>query len=113
RRKVLVSATACAISWHNDVTSTPVNRREVMPANFCNWRLSLASLSLADFKYSDLSSSKVRIIPRATKNLGVFQSSGLICRLGHLASTSTPTGNTAPHRKKPPALAITPGDHRR
>src|SRR5215471_8733120 len=82
RSNVLVSVMASAISGHKETASTPVSRREVMPENFCSWRLSLCSRSMADFKNVDLSSNKVKIMPKATKNLGVFHSSGLMWGCG-------------------------------
>src|SRR5258708_9859439 len=113
RRKVLVSVMAWAISPHNWLTSTPVSKREVMLENLCSCWLSSCSRELESSRPVDLSSSKVTIMPNATKYLGVFQSSGLMCRLGNLASRNIPRGKTAAHRTKPPALVITPGERRR
>src|SRR4029077_8298381 len=112
RSKVLVSRMASAISLHIEFTSTPFSRREVIPANFCSCWLTLRSRLRADLRNSDLSSSSVRIIPKATKNLGVFHSSGFTFNCGAHLSSMAPIGNTDPHSKKPPALVITPGVQR-
>jgi hypothetical protein len=61
----------------------------------------------------DLSSTTARIIPKATKNLGVFHSFPGMIRLGAIRSISNPMGNTAPQQENPPAIVNMAGDRRR
>jgi hypothetical protein len=60
----------------------------------------------------DLSSTTARIIRKATKSLGVFDSSPGMIRLGAIRSISNPMGNTAPQQKNPPAVVNMAGDGR-
>src|ERR1700733_4643997 len=85
---------------------------DVMAEKRSNWRFRTAALYCMPAIDSDLSSTTARIIPKATKNLGVFQSSPGIIRLGARRSTSRPRGKTAPQQKNPPAMVSMAGDER-
>jgi hypothetical protein len=51
----------------------PLNSREVIAEKRSSWRLSTCALCCMPKIDFDLSSTTARIIPTATKNLGVFQ----------------------------------------
>ncbi len=110
--KLLTSVMAEAMAGQMASGRPPPSRREVSAEKRSSWRFSTAALSCMPAIDSDLSSTTARIIPKATKNLGVFQSSPGIIRFGARRSTSRPRGNTAPQQKNPPAMVSMAGDAR-
>src|SRR6476620_5083729 len=73
---------ASATSSQTCLGSAPSRSCEVMWAKRCICWLASCSRRRANSSDSDLSSSMVRIIPKATKNLGTFHSSGFIQEAG-------------------------------
>src|SRR5271163_2660361 len=110
--KPVTAVIAEAIAGQKVSGRTPPNSREVIVEKRSNCRLSTSALCCMPAIDSDLSSTTARIIPNATKNLGVFQSSPGIIRLGAKRSTSNPRGKTAPQQKNPPAIVSMAGDER-
>src|SRR5208283_3425150 len=110
--KSLTSVIAEAMAGQIVSNSALLNSREVMAEKRSSRRLRLSAFCCIRATESDSSSTTARIIPRATKSLGVFHSSAGIIRLGVKPWINHAIGNAAPQLKNPPAIVRIAGDLR-
>src|SRR5208283_2819694 len=110
--KLLTSVIAAAMAGQMVSSSAPLNSREVMAEKRSNRRLSRSALYCMPAIDSDLPSTTARIIPRATKSLGVFHSSAGSIRWGVRRWINHAMGNAAPQLKNPPEIVRMAGEGR-